>query len=628
MAADPRELVEAGVTRVRVHYSDFHGTPRAKLIPIELLEDAAGDGLNFCVAVFAIDHTGVMPDGTGLRDEVNFRDMQVKADLSTLRLLPWEEGTAICIGDCYLDGEPLEADPRGMLRRAIAAAEAAGMHLMVGHELEFFLFRRGPDGSLERYQPVPGLVYRMDPRVDPEGVVRAMEDNVRALGLPFVCTNQEYDPSQWEINTRFGEALTSADEAFLLKLAIKETAAMHGLVATFIGRPIQGGGTSGYHLHFSAWDAAGTNVFEDSTGQYGISDQARHFLGGILAHARGMSAVLAPTVNAYKRFIAQELGPYFVDWGTDNRSVCVRLPAERGKATRLESRIADGSASAYLGEAAHIFAGLDGVQNRLDPGPPTEAIYEPPVERETLPFSLPAALDALEADAYLRGCLGEQFVQGLHRAEAGRGQAVRARRHRLGAPGVRRRPVAGGFPLRTVEGPARTRAVSSLDDAVELLRGAGYTQVERSSRFQARLRSPAGKPPLRLTMTREGRVFGGNYALEISTDEPVLPATNGLTARGRGVVRMKGVGFRARRGDEAGRALADRLSADVPPERSARACPFRADPHRAGRPPGHPASRRLRGLDPLPAAREEDPVRPRAGRGHPGGARCVRGCRP
>jgi glutamine synthetase len=250
----------------------------------------------------------------------------------------------------------------------------------------------------------------MDPAVDPNGVLRAMEDNVRGLGLPFVCSNQEYDPSQWEINLRFGEALAAADEAFLLKLAIKETATMHGLVATFIGRPVAGGGTSGYHLHFSAWEGD-RNVFDDPAARDGISQDARHFLGGILDHVRGMSAVLAPTVNAYKRFIAQELGPYFVDWGTDNRSVCVRLPAERGKATRLESRVADGSAGAYLASAVHVFAGLDGLERKLDPGPPTVAIYEPPVDRPTVPFSLPEAIDAFEADSYLRSCVGEQFVQ-------------------------------------------------------------------------------------------------------------------------------------------------------------------------------------------------------------------------
>jgi glutamine synthetase len=195
-----------------------------------------------------------------------------------------------------------------------------------------------------------------------------------------------------------------------LKLAIKETAALHGLVATFIGRPIEGGGTAGYHLHFSAWEGD-RNAFDDPEGELGLSDGARAFLGGLLTHARGMTAVCAPTVNAYKRFVAQELGPYFVDWGTDNRSVCVRVPAERGGGARLESRLADGSASGYLSSAVHIFAGVDGVERGLDPGPPTERVYEPPIEREIVPLSLGEALDALEADTFVRSALGEQFLQ-------------------------------------------------------------------------------------------------------------------------------------------------------------------------------------------------------------------------
>ncbi len=403
------ELRSAGISRVRVHYTDLIGTTRAKVVPLECLEEAAEDGLNFCIAVFAIDHTGVMPDDTGLRDEVHFRDMQVRADLATLRILPWERDTAICMGDCYFDGEPLPTDPRGILKRAIAEAEHRGLRIACGHELEFFLFRRTRRG-LERYAQTPGLVYRMDPRVDPRGVLRAMEDAVRGLGLPFVCTNQEYDPSQWEINCRYADALVAADEGHLLKLAIKEIAAMHGLVATFIGRPMEGG-TSGYHLHVSAWDDAGENLFSDPADEEGLSETARWFIGGLIDHARGTTAVMAPTINAYKRFMAQELAPYFVDWGPDNRSVFARIPAELGKATRVECRGADGSASPYLSSAVQIFAGLDGIDRKLDPGPPSREVYEPPVERQTMPLSLAEALDALEADAFVREKMSEQFVQ-------------------------------------------------------------------------------------------------------------------------------------------------------------------------------------------------------------------------
>jgi glutamine synthetase len=402
------DLRSAGITRLRVHYSDLLGTTRAKVIPLELAGQAAEDGLSFCVAVFAIDHTGVMPDGTGLRDEVQFRDMKVVPDLGTVRVVPWEHGTAICLSDCHFDGEPLPADPRGILKRAIAEAEQRGLALKCGHELEFFLFRRTRRG-LERYVTAPGLVYRMDPRVDPRGVIRAMEDAVRGLGLPLVCVNQEYDPSQWEINTRYDDALQAADDAHLLKLAIKEIASMHGLVATFMGRPMEGG-TSGYHLHISAQDEQGQNVFDDPAGEYGLSELARSFIGGLLAHGRGTTAVMAPTVNAYRRFIAQELAPYWINWGPDNRSVYVRIPAERGKGTRLECRGADGTASAYLASAVEIFAGLDGVDRKLDPGPAAFGVYEGE-GWETMPFTLGEAIEALEADSYIRTKLGEQFLQ-------------------------------------------------------------------------------------------------------------------------------------------------------------------------------------------------------------------------
>jgi glutamine synthetase len=404
------ELRTAGITRVRVHYSDHLGTTRAKVLPLDEFEAVGEVGLHFCVSVFAIDHTGVMPDGTGFRDEVHFRDMDVIPDLSTLRIVPWERDTALCIGDCRFDGAPLPADPRGILRRAIAEAQAHGLRVKCGHELEFFLFRRNDQGGIERYAPTPGLVYRMDPRVDADGVIRQMEDAVRGLGLPFVCANQEYDPSQWEINCRYDEVLKAADDAHLLKLAIKEIAAMNGLVATFMGRPMNGGGTSGYHLHFSLWNEDDTNAMEDPAGELGLSNEARWFVGGQLRHARAMSAVMAPTINAYRRFIAQEMAPYWVNWGPDNRSVYVRIPPERGKATRLEARAGDGTASPYLASAAALFAGIDGLDRKLDPGPPAYGVYEEG-DYETLPFSLAEALDALEADPFMRHKLSDQFVQ-------------------------------------------------------------------------------------------------------------------------------------------------------------------------------------------------------------------------
>ena len=186
---------------------------------------------------------------------------------------------------------------------------------------------------------------------------------------------------------------------------------MHGLTATFMGRCVDGGGTSGYHIHVSLWDEERHNMMEDASDPHGVSALARAFVGGQLAHGRGMTAVLAPTVNAYKRFRAKELAPYWIDWALDNRSAYVRVPGDRGRSTRVECRGADGAANPYLAAALVIFAGLDGIERELDPGPPTAGAYEPVGERETIPFSLEEALDALEADAFLRGKLGAQFLQ-------------------------------------------------------------------------------------------------------------------------------------------------------------------------------------------------------------------------
>jgi glutamine synthetase len=241
--------------------------------------------------------------------------------------------------------------------------------------------------------------------------MREMEDAVRAMELPYVASNQEYFGSQWEINLRYDDALKAADDAHLLKLAVKEIAAKHGLVATFMGKPLQELGTSGYHLHLSLWDEAGDNAFHDAGAEDGLSEACRRFLAGQLEHARGMTAIMAPTINAYKRFLAMAFAPWNITWGHDNRTVYARIPRERGKATRVENRGGDGTANAYLASAAALFAGIDGLDRELDPGAPVTGVAYELEDRTLMPFSLGEALDALDADDYFKQALGEQFVQ-------------------------------------------------------------------------------------------------------------------------------------------------------------------------------------------------------------------------
>ncbi len=410
MAMTTKELRDAGVDRVRVHFTDLLGVSRNKVVPLATLDACVEDGINFCISAFCVDHAGEVIDGTGLGAEVDFRDAQIIPDMNTLTIVPWERSTAIAIGDVRFDGGELTASPRQLLRRAITQLDERGLRAVAGHELEFFLLRPLPGGGYEQYAKQPGLVYTLSPSVDTEGVLREMEDAVAKMGLPLIATNQEYFGSQWEINLRYDDALKAADDAHLLKLVVKEIASSYGLVATFMGKPVQELGTSGYHLHLSMWDGD-KNAFDDPSGPDGISDTMRWFLGGQLEHARGMTAIMAPTINAYKRFLAMAFAPYNVTWGHDNRTVYARIPRERGKATRIENRAGDGTANAYMASAAALFAGLDGLERKLDPGEGVSGVAYELEDRPLMPLSLGEALDALEADPFFIESLGPQFVQ-------------------------------------------------------------------------------------------------------------------------------------------------------------------------------------------------------------------------
>jgi glutamine synthetase len=229
------------------------------------------------------------------------------------------------------------------------------------------------------------------------------------MGMGTFAANHEFMNSQYEINLRHAPALTAADRAFRLKAAVKDVAAQAGLVATFMGKPFNDQGGSGFHFHVSA-DRDDDNAFFDRTGADGVSDELRRFTGGVLAHARGLMALLNPTVNAYRRIVPDSLAPINVSWGWDNRTTFVRIPAERGRATRVELRIGDGSANPYLAVAAILFAGLHGLRDELTLPDPIDGDAYTDESAAQVPLSLEAALDALEADEYLRDAIGDAIV--------------------------------------------------------------------------------------------------------------------------------------------------------------------------------------------------------------------------
>jgi glutamine synthetase len=240
-----------------------------------------------------------------------------------------------------------------------------------------------------------------------------MARSCEEFGLGTLSVFHEFSDGQFEINLVHSDALDAADRAFRQKIAVKDLAFREGMLATFVGRPWNEIGGSGFHVHLSLRES-GRPAFADPSGEHGLSDTARHFVAGVLAHMPALVAVLNPTVNAYKRIAAGGVVSKTVSWGLDNRFTLVRVPSERGSGARIEVRIGDGAANPYLAFAVLLAAGLDGLERELVPPAPLSGdVLALPEDRRgvPLPSHLRGALDALRADAVLREALGEDLVK-------------------------------------------------------------------------------------------------------------------------------------------------------------------------------------------------------------------------
>jgi len=393
-------LQQRGVRAVRVLYTDLHGIARGKDIPIGKFEHLAEEGVTFCSAVMATDlrHTPVVGGEEG------YVDFSVKPDLGTLRALPWQPDVAWCLGEAMLlDGSgPAATCPRGLLARVVARYADHELVPAVGPELEFFLLERdaAAPGGLRRYVDELSRVYTVGAVSDPRGIVLEMLYACDQLGLRAFAANHEFMNSQYEINVEYSDA-------------VKELAARQGMVATFMGKPFNDQGGSGFHLHLSVVGSDGANVFADQNMPHGLGTVRSRFLAGVLEHGPALMALLAPTVNAYKRLVPDSLAPTHVNWGHDNRTAFVRVPNETGSRSRIEVRAGDGSACAHLLIAALLLAGLDGIERELDPPDPVvgDAYRADEAHAGTkLPASLGASLDALEADEWLSDALGAELL--------------------------------------------------------------------------------------------------------------------------------------------------------------------------------------------------------------------------
>jgi glutamine synthetase len=406
------DLRSRGIDVIRASYPDMIGTDRGRDVLIDELGSVMGHGMAFCRAVY---HTSPMGDVVPVQGgiEEGLPDIKAIPDLNTLTTMPWEEGVAWVIADTFdHEGNPAPESPRTVARQVSGKLSTLGLSAVIGPELEFYLMEPDPAGAngMRRYADVVGNVYVVGRKGDPRGILLKMLRYLRDTGMQVTAANHEFCPGQFEINLNHSELLDAADRAFRMKSGVQEIARHEGLEATFMAKPFNDEGGSGFHLHLSLVDEKGHNVFGDPEGPDELSAVGRSAIAGVLAHAPALAAILNPTINSYKRFGPDTLAPWLIDWGLDNRSAMVRIPPERGGAARMEVRLGDATANPYLAMAAVGAAVYLGVRDKLEPPAALEGYGYNPESAPMLPQSLPEALDALEADTELIEVLGEFFV--------------------------------------------------------------------------------------------------------------------------------------------------------------------------------------------------------------------------
>jgi glutamine synthetase len=403
---------------VRVVWTDLNGVARGITIPGAQAEAACEEGIGFANGVAELT---LEP---GLLDEPRYGaedgDMIAVPDTGSVMPVSWADDTAAVVADLTtVDGEPFDLCARGALRDVLADLESEGYRAKVGVESEFSVLSPDDDGGWEPYND--RCSYDLDAVDQAADLLGEWRAGMEAAGYEVLGAHQESQPGQYEVNIAYDDALTTADGIVFFRHMLKSVTRAHGHKASLMPRPHTGEDANGLHFHLSLWDADGeTNAFRSDdddiafpAGKHpsgaGLSETGRHFVGGLLDHMKALTAICAPTVNSYKRLLPGIWAPVNVAWGPDNRSTVLRLPPELGSATRIEHRVPDSACNPYLGLAATLAAGLDGIRNGTDPGAPTTGnAYEESHER--LPRTLWGALEHLEADEVLADALGPALV--------------------------------------------------------------------------------------------------------------------------------------------------------------------------------------------------------------------------
>ena len=404
-----RMVEEEDVEFIRLQFTDIFGTLKNIAITSSQLEKALDNKCMF--------------DGSSVEGFVRIEesDMYLYPDYDTFEIFPWrpQQGkVARLICDVYTpDGKPFEGDPRWILKKTIKEANEMGYRFDVGPECEFFLFHTDDNGLPTTLSHEKAGYFDLGPNDLGENIRRDMVLTLEEMGFEIEASHHEVAPAQHEIDFKYDEALKTADNIQTFKMTVKTIAKRHGLYATFMPKPKFGISGSGMHINMSLATEEGKNIFADEKGKIGLSDDAYHFIAGIMKHARGMSAITNPLVNSYKRLVPGYEAPVYIAWSAKNRSPLIRIPASRGNGTRVELRNPDPTANPYLVLALCLAAGLDGIKNKIEVPESVDCnIYEmTPGERraagiENMPADLKEAVDCLVADEFLCSVLGEHIT--------------------------------------------------------------------------------------------------------------------------------------------------------------------------------------------------------------------------
>ncbi|MEQ8481787.1 MAG: type III glutamate--ammonia ligase [Hoeflea sp.] len=397
---------EKGVKYFMISFTDLFGGQRAKLVPAEAIADMQKEGAGFAGFATWLDLTPAHPD------------LFAVPDASSVTQLPWKKDVAWVAADCVMEDNPVEQAPRVILKKLIDNAAKEGLRVKTGVEPEFFLISADGSQISDEYDTAEKPCYDQQAVMRRYDVIAEICDYMLEMGWKPYQNDHEDANGQFEMNWEFDDALRTADKHSFFKFMVKSVAEKHGLRATFMPKPFKGLTGNGCHAHISVWDLDGkVNAFADDQKDFGLSDQGRSFLGGIMTHATALAAITNPTVNSYKRINAPRTvsgatwAPNAVTWTGNNRTHMVRVPGPG----RFELRLPDGAANPYLLQSVIIAAGLSGLSSKADPGKHHDIdMYKDGhtvTDAPKLPLNLLDALREFEADSELQGALGPEFAK-------------------------------------------------------------------------------------------------------------------------------------------------------------------------------------------------------------------------